>query len=291
MKELKYLYETTVKRQVEESVTETREEQGQKVEVKRTVKKVKPVKVAILKPDRKLFKGAEMFYAKTLSEFLKAGLLPYSLVAKRYANDGGPLTEQEKKRLKELRDEARQLEKDFYSLQGDTKEAQDKKNDLLIRINSINNEVSNIQNAYSDIFDSTAEMKSRNETIEWWSIFLIYIDETDKGYVPLFGAGTFDERISKLEDIEDVADPFYIETIKRLSYLISFWFTARETVTSIDFGTMEKLYLDTMSDYKVEETVEDKVIDKTPPTPTPTPIPEPVSAPAEPTPAPVTPVA
>lgn len=269
-KVLKFLYETTIKRQIEESAVETQEEQGKKIEIKRTVKKIKPVKVAILKPDRKLFKGAEMFYAKTLSDYLKGGLLPYSLVAKRYANDGGPLTEQEKIRLRELREKSRELEKEFFTTVGDDKEkSQGKKNELLLKINEINAEVSNIQNAYSDIFDSTAEMKSRNDTIEWWALSLIYSDEDETGYKPLFTTGTYDEKVAKLESFEDTSDAFYVELIKRLSYLISFWFTARDTVTQIDFSTMEKLYLDTMSTYKVEEDSPEgiKVVDKTPDVP------------------------
>ncbi len=275
MKELKLLYESTLKKQIDEQVSETREEQGQKIEIKRTVKKAKPIKIAIQKPDRKLFKGAEMFYAKTLSEYLKNGLLPYSLVAKRYANDGGPLTEREKVRLKELRDEARTLEKEFFAVIGDDTAKQGKKNELLVKINSINAEISNIQNAYSDIFDSTAEMKARNDTIEWWSLHLILMDEDGTGYKCVFGDGTYEERLTAIEDIEDKAVPFYIEAIKRISYLISFWFTARDTVTQIDFSTMEKLYVDTMSDYKVEETAtEIKLTDVTP-------------APAVETPAPV----
>ena len=266
MKEMKFIYETTIKKQVEESVIEKRQENGQEIEIKRTVKKAKPVKVAIVKPDRKMFKGAEMFYAKTLSEYLKAGLLPYSLVAKRYANDGGPLTEKEIASLKELREEARSLEKDFYSTTGTDESKKEQKNDLLVKINKINVEISQIQNAYSDIFDSTAEMKSRNDTIEWWSMYMMYWDEDGKGYKSVFGDGTYDDRISQLEEYEDKADPFIIETIRRLSYLISFWFTARDTVTQIDFSTMEKLFIATMSVYKVEETGEDiKITDITPP--------------------------
>lgn len=252
MKEQKFLYETTVKKQVKESVTEPRVENGQNISVTKEVNSIKPIKVAILKPDRKLFKGAEIFYSKTLADYLKAGLLPYSLVAKRYANDGGPLSDEDKKTLKGLRDESVELEAAFFKTIGDTTEATQKlKNELLIKINKINEQVSAIQNAYSDIFDSTAEMKARGDTIEWWSLFLIYIDENDKGYTCLFGDGTHEERLDKLEDIEET--DFYREVIKKVSYLISFWFAARNVVTKIDFESMEKLYTDTLSDYKIEE--------------------------------------
>lgn len=254
MKELKFLYETTVNKQVEESKMESRLENGEDIEVKRKVKSVKPIKVAILHPDRKLFKTAEIFYSKTLADYLKAGLLPYSLVAKRYANDGGPLSDTDKQKLKSLRDEATLLEKEFFETIADQTEAvQEKKNVLLAKINKLNEEVSTIQNAYSDIYDSTAEVKARGDTIEWWSLFLIYVDEDDTGYKPLFGGELYDNRLEKLDELDGKNDPFYNEIVRRLSYLISFWFAARNVVTKIDFTTMERFYIDKMSDYRVEE--------------------------------------
>lgn len=119
-------------------------------------------------------------------------------------------------------------------------------------------------------------MKSRNDTIEWWSLFLIYWDENGQGYKPLFSDGTYEERVSKLEDYEDKAESFFVELIKRLSYLISFWFTARETVSQIDFSMMENLWVKTMSEYKVDEGTDLKVEEKVP---APTPTPEPVTPP------------
>jgi len=257
----KYLYETIVNRLVEESSTESYIENGKTVNITTPVKKVKPIKVAILQPDRKLFKGAELFYSKTLAYYLKEGLFPYSLVAKRYANDGGALTDAEIKRLTELKETLRSLEKEFFTtiaspLEGiDDKGVTQKKSDILFKINEINSEVSAIQNAYSDIFDNTAEMKSRNDTIEWWSLFLILIDEDEKGYKNLFKDGDYNSKVSVLEKFEDDNNTFYSEVIKRLSYLISFWFTAKTSLTKNDFETMEKLYKDSASNYNVEEPI------------------------------------
>jgi len=256
-KELKFLYQTTINKLVEEQVTETREENGQKVEVKRTVKKLNPIKIALIKPDRKLYKSAELFYAKSLSDYLRAGLLSFSLVAKRYANDGGPLTETEKERIKTLREEAETLQLKLYSLkEGDEMTAQqvvEEKSRVLTRLNNVNNEVNSIQNAYSDIFESTAEMKSRNDTIEWWSLFLTYMDIDGKGYQPVFGDLNYDERMVKLEEIEDQEDPFTIDVIRRMSYLVSFWFTSKNQVTESDFKSMEKVYDEYSSVYKPQE--------------------------------------
>ena len=256
----KFLYETSVKREVDETVTENRMEDGKPIEVKKVVKKIKTIKVALLQPDRKLYKGAELFFSKSLATYLKEGLMPYSLVAKRYANDGGPLTEMEIQRLKELREEARSLEKEFFTISPEAVsdvvvDIQKRKTDILIRINAINSEISGIQNAYSDIFNNTAEVKSRNDTIEWWTIFLANIDEDEKGYKPLFGEGDYATKIKKLEEFENKSESFYNEVIKLMSYLVSFWFTASVSLTKSDFETMEKVYLDTATDYKVTEPV------------------------------------
>jgi hypothetical protein len=265
-KTLKFLYETFVKKQVNESVTEPRQEGSETVQITRTVKKVKPVKFAILKPDRRLYKDAEIFYARTLADYLKKGLLPYSLVAKRYSNDGGPLTDSEKKHIDTLTDELGKLQVEFYGLANtEDLNLQKRKNEILIRINRINTEVSNIQNAYTDIFDSTAEMKARNDSIEWWVMYLMY-GENEKGeLVPTFSAGDYEERIKTLENIEDEADPFKLEAIKKLSYLISFWFTARNAISDNDFKSMDRLYSDTMTIYKVEESGESVKVDEVSP--------------------------
>jgi hypothetical protein len=260
MKELKFLYETTVKRQVEEKVTEPKQENGQQVEITRTVKKSKAVKIAILKPMRRLYEGADIFYAKQIADFIKAGLLPYSLVAKRYANDGGALSEPEKNKLKALKEEVAELEAKFFGLI-EKEEHTDERNKLLTQINNINGEITNIQNAYADIFDNTAEIKARNKSIEWWALHLSYIDEDGQGYKPIFGDGTYEEKLIKYDEISEQENPFFEECIRKLSYLISFWFAARSALSKIDFESMDKLYNDTVTDYKVVEEETPKIIE------------------------------
>ena len=274
MKDLKFLYETTVKKQVEEKVSETREENGEKIEITRVVKKAKPIKIAILKPNRKLFEGAEKFYAVQMADFIKAGLLPYSLVAKRYANDGGPLSEPEKEYLTTLKNRVTELEAKYFELVSGGSDKTKERNELLVKINEINSEIGNIQNAYSDIFDNTAEVKSRNKTIEWWVLHLAYIDLDDTGYKPIFGEGGYENRIERYDEIEENEDQFLNECIRKISYLTSFWFAAKATLSKIDFESMDALFNENFSTYKVEEDKEQiKVEDKTEPSPEPEKVP------------------
>ena len=260
MAELKFLYESTVLKEVEEKVVETKEENGQKIEVSRTVKKSSPVKIALLKPGRKLWESAEIFYAKQIAFYIQSGLLPYSLVAKRYANDGGALSEPEKLKLDELKKEVESLQEELFNIISSPEENKEAlKNQLLIRINNVNNEMNLIKNSYSEIFENTAEMKARNKTIEWWVLHLSYV-ETNGSLKPLFGDGSYDEKINKYDELEDKAEPFMAECIRKLSYLISFWFTARTDISRMDFDSVEKLYQESVSQYKVEDNKENVLI-------------------------------
>jgi hypothetical protein len=254
MAELKFLCEVPVLKQVEEKVTEIKEENGEKVEISKTVKKAKPVKVAILKPNRRLWEAAEIFYAKQIAFYIQQGLLPHSLVAKRYANDGGGLSEPEKQRIGELKTEVEKLQEDLYALIASKEEDKKEKtrDELLIKINNINHEINGIRNSYSEIFENTAEMKSRNKTVEWWVLNLSYINE-DGTFKPIFGDGNYDAKILKYDELEEKSDLFTIECIKKLSYLISFWFSSTINITAEDFESQSKFYDSNISDYKVEE--------------------------------------
>jgi hypothetical protein len=279
MKETKFLYETTVKKQVEEKVTDTKEENGQKIETSRLVKKAKPIKCAILKPTRRLFVEAEKFYAIQMAQFITAGLLPYSLVAKRYANDGGPLSEPEKKHLDKLNSDLDGLEQKYFEIvaEQDPKKI-DERNQILTRITKINTAIGEVQNAYSDIFENTAEVKSRNRTIEWWVLHLAYIDLDGTGLKPLFGEGDYETKLLKYDEFDEADDRFINECIRKLSYLASFWFAAKTTLTKIDFDSMDKLFTETLSDYRVEDETPEPPAKPTPePTPQPAPEPTPVT--------------
>jgi hypothetical protein len=250
----KYIYETTVKKEVFEKVTEEREENGQKIQVTKEVKKEKPAKIAILKPDRKKYKEAEIFYAKTLSNYLKEGLLPHSLVSKRYINDGGPLTESEKKTLNAMRDRYNELQEEYFKMENPLTDEQNKRRgEIILEMSEINRLVKEIKNSYSDIFENTAEAKAKNDTIEWWVLNLSLINEDNSEYKLFYGDGDLDSKINSLENIESKDDPFYNEVIKKLSYFISFWYASGANASLEDFKSAEEHYNLNISTYLKEE--------------------------------------
>jgi hypothetical protein len=256
MEKVKYLYESTVQKTIEEKVTEKRQENGQEIEVSKTVKTKKPFKIAVLKPDRKKFKEAEIFYAKTLSHYLKEGLLPYSLVSKRYMNDGGPLSDDEKKFINTLREKYTEIQEEYFSMPSELTEAHNKRRaEILLEMTDINKILNEIQNNYAELFDNTAESKSKNDTIEWWILNLSYADEDGNGLKPFYGEEDFQSKMKKLEAHEAKDDPFINEVIKKLSYFISFWYASKSQIKDEDFKSAEEHYNQNVTTYLQDEDI------------------------------------
>jgi hypothetical protein len=250
----KFIYETTVLKQVEEKVPESRVENGEKIEVIKTIKKAKPFKIAVRRPDRKTAKEAEIFYAKRLSHYLKEGLLPHSLVIKRYLNDGGPLSDDEKSLVQSLRENYIKLQEEYFAMKSPLTDAQNERRAaIILELNEINTTLRDIQNNYSEIFSNTAEAKSKADLIEWWILFLSYANLDEKELAPLFGEGDFAAKMKALEVLEGKEDIFINEVIKKLSYFISFWHTAGPDIALDDFKSAEENYNLSVTEYVVEE--------------------------------------
>ena len=81
--------------EVPESETSTNDK-GEEVTTTKTVKKSVDKHYVVKKPSRALYDEAELFYGVKLSEGIKAGLLTRALLAKRFNNDGGILSDGER---------------------------------------------------------------------------------------------------------------------------------------------------------------------------------------------------
>ena len=99
----KWLYRFSVNKEIETEVSEkSKNDKGEEVTVTKKVKTEEPVWFGLRKPGRRLFDEGELFYGVQLSEGIKAGLLTKALLAKRYENDGGFLSDPEKERYANL---------------------------------------------------------------------------------------------------------------------------------------------------------------------------------------------
>lgn len=207
-------------------------EKGEEVKVTSKVKTTVPIKLAIKKPTRSLFDEAELFYGVRLSEGIKAGLLTRALLAKRFNNDGGVLSEEEQKEYNDLYNDFLNLQVDFQklSLKQESLRTEEEKNELAKIIEKMTETREMIQKyemAQANLFEQTAENRARNKTIMWWVLQLSLIEGDDKKLKELFGDGSYEDKLKKYDEIEESELGLEKIALQKLLYLISFWYIGR----------------------------------------------------------------
>ena len=215
-----------------EKVEVSTNEKGEEVKTTSKVKTTVPVKLGIKKPTRSLFDEAELFYGVRLSEGIKAGLLTRALLAKRFNNDGGVLSDEEQKEYNELYLEFFNLQSEFQKLsikEESIRNDEEKENlkAVVVKMNDARERLQKYEMAQANLFEQTAENRARNKTIMWWVLQLSLIQGDDKKFKELFQDGTYEDKLKRYDEIEESESDIEKIAIQKLLYLISFWYIGR----------------------------------------------------------------
>lgn len=241
--------------EVEESET-SKNEKGEEVTTSRKVNKPVDKGFVVKKPNRALYDEAELFYGVKLSEGIKAGLLTRALLAKRFNNDGGVLSDIEKDKFSNLYLGLFEKQSELQAIEMKTErdrtdKEKKRKEELIDDLNRSREEVQEFEMSQASLFDQTAENRARNKTILWWVVNLSYQKISDKEFKPVFDGESFDEKIAHYDKYEEMEEDFWDEVLKKLSYVVSFWY-----ITKAD--TQEELdVLLATSEEEVEEAIEE----------------------------------
>ena len=221
---MKKLYEFSINKEVEvKETTNEKNEKGEEIQVSKNVKKELPQKYFIKKPNRGLFDEAELFYGVRLSEGIKAGLLTRALLAKRFTNDGGIFSEIDKEQYTSLYLKLFQLQNEFQrlSVKEKSKEEELQYNNLIKDIAESREKIQDYEFAQASLFDQTAENRARNKTIMFWVLNLSYKDNDNGAFSPVFGDGTFEDKLKEYDKLEETSDPFFEKLCQKLVLLIT----------------------------------------------------------------------
>ena len=232
---MKKLFTFQLDKKVKEKVKESsKNDKGETVTVEKEVTETKPQDIIIKKPSRSQFDDAELFYGVKLSEGIKAGLLTRALLAKRFSNDGGVLSDGEKDRYADLYLKLYETQLDTERLsatpEGKRSENDQKELDALLEQSAVlRRELTDFEMAQSSLFEQTAENRARNKTILWWVLQLSYIDDGSEKPTQVFGNGTYEERLEVYDSLEESDDEFNETLLQKLIYYVSFWYVGRVT--------------------------------------------------------------
>ena len=206
----------------------------------------KETKYAILKPNRRIREDGELFFASETSRFAKAGVLPKAAWNTILSNGGGSISDNDResygKLLLNYRDKSFEMQTILVKSEGNRTEQENKRLDeIIVELEGIRKDIQGFEAEQINIFENTAEAKSRNRTILWWVLQLAYKQFEDK-HVPFFEGETFNEKLDNYDIIEEDGDVELSDVIKRFTYLTTLWFLGRIETTE-DFESFDKDYM------------------------------------------------
>ena len=208
-KKSNWLHHFHVSSMVEEEIEidPTTDKEGNEIRQSKKIKKETPVKLALLKPSRRLYEDGELFYSVELSRYIQAGMLTKTLLSKRFANDGGALSDKDQDHYSKLYSLLHTKEQEVQRIQLDitsAKKRAKKLQQLLLEITSLRQQLVEFESTQSSLFDQTAEHKARNRAILWWVLHLSYIKPSSgQEWEPFFKGDSMEEKLDSYDLIEE----------------------------------------------------------------------------------------
>ena len=257
---MKKLFEFMVPKEVEvEEIEISKNDKGEEVKTTKKTKKKEQVKVFLRKPTRALFDEAELFYGVRLSEGIKAGLLTRALLAKRFTNDGGVLSDEEKNIYATLYVALFERQNEFQKLSikdesERTEQEKERYKEVVAELTELRTQIQDFETAQASLFDQTAENRARNKTILWWVLQLAYIVNEKGEESPFFGDGAYENKIRIYDHMEENGTEFENLVCRKLAYFVSFWYVGRASSQE----EFERLAAATLDREEINETIENK---------------------------------
>ena len=251
-----YTFDVYVTREVEEKTQKTNEA-GEVVTETKTVKKQIPRHVCLRRPTRGMLDDAELYFNVLVSKGIQAGLMSRALLAKRFNNDGGVVSEPEKQAYAKAYFDLERKETELMKLRSlkdqsslsDTEKAYIEQ--LVKETATLRRSLQDWELAQLSLYDITAESRARTKTIIWWTVNLAYMrpeNDTDTDtdtWLPIFEGETFEEKMDSYDAIEEGEEfteeqkNFYFRATRRAAAATAFWFYGRASKQE-DFASLEE---------------------------------------------------
>ena len=228
-----YSFKVNLIKEVEEKTKEKRKNketgEEEEVEVSQKVEKKIPYEITVKEPSRRQLEEADMEYSIEISRCIKKGILTKAMLAKKYSDTGGLLTEKDAERLVDLYGELAELESDMAKLGAPSKSKKGKEDttvrDLGGKMAFVRRDIVALESSYQSLFNHTADIKSQNRVILWYILHLSYFKTADmEKPEPIFTGDTFENKTDTYYLKDEDGDELFGLVRSKLAAIISFWY-------------------------------------------------------------------
>ena len=216
---------------------------GEETVVKKKVTEKFPIEVTLKKPTRRQVEEADLEYSVEISKCIKKGILTKAMLAKKYSDIGGLMSESESQKLVELYQKIFEIQNENTRLDLISEKSQenlDRIKEINLELMECRNSIVDIESSYRALFDHTADTKAQNKVLLWYIINLTFVKrESDLDAKPYFKGKEFEEKLADFYEKEEKADSLHAQLVKKVSTFIAFWFF-NQASTKEDFENLEK---------------------------------------------------
>jgi hypothetical protein len=214
----------------------------EKVTKTKTVKKEIPYTIRIASPSRRQVEDADMEFSIEMSKCIKKGILTKAMLAKKYSDSGGLLSEEDSAELVRLYRELAELQNSLgrsMSKKKKTGKEKEKEEQLTDSFAETRKRIVDLETSYQNVFNHTADTKAQNKTILWYVLNLSYVSSPDGEERPLFLGETSEQKEESYYKLDEEGDEIYELAKEKLMTFISFWYFS-QNASEQDFKNLEK---------------------------------------------------
>ena len=228
--ESKELYKFTIFEDKEKIVEETtiEESSGSEITLKRKVNEKSPIEVILKKPTRRQIEEADLEYSVEISKCIKKGILTKAMLAKRYSDSGGLISESESQKLVDLYKSIYDLQNENIRLEIPTEKTDDiktRQQQIEKELQSCRKDIIDIESGYRALFDHTADSKAQNRVLLWYILNLTYIKKAEDSEAKTYFKGKeFEDKMNDFYEKEEAQSEQHKAVSRKLSTLMAFWF-------------------------------------------------------------------
>jgi hypothetical protein len=242
---LKEIYSFTVEKTEKVKQTKTKKvknpetQELEEVSVTKEVSEDIPYRIILKQPTRRDMEEAELEYSIEMSNCIRKGILTKAMLAKKYSDTGGLLTEEDAKGLTANYVKYGEILNEFQKLNVKTKKTKTDE-DRIAKLSGdmavLRKQIVDTETSYSSLFNHTADTRAQNKAIQWYILHLTHVQKEDKDEIdPLFDGKSFEDRLDRFYELEEEEDELYDIVGGKVATLISFWYYSSGSVTREEF--------------------------------------------------------
>jgi hypothetical protein len=236
---MKRIYDFKLNRPIKSKEPIKKMVDGKEIEVLEEVTKDNYLNYFLAKPSIQLLQEAELYYESVFAECVRRGIMSHPQVRKRLLNDGGVLSEEQKKQYIDLWESFYSKRVELNTLNKKSEENKEKIDILSKEITDILIKLQEFEEKNSSIYEHTAESLAKNRTTLWYTLNLSY-QEINGKEIPIFGNGSLEEKTKVYDDFDKREDPFEVELIQKFLLVTTLWHY-NSAVKKEDFDSIIKL--------------------------------------------------